>query len=277
MLHMTRGTWMKTMLAATGLGLAQAVWAVTPQVGQPQAGEQALQTLTRNVWQLQRVTPGADRTGALRLPGPSARRPELRFVPEARPHQGRLVVSQLCNTLQGGYWVNGHQLRATQVSATLMACADRARMQLERGVAEQLPKMTGYQVTGERSPQPQLELRFSDGSRWQLAGTLTDEARHGGPGERVFLEVAPEQVSCNHPLMRDARCLRVRPLRYDEAGRKQVVGDWQVYSGQIEGYRHERGLRQVLRLKRYPVARPAADAPSHVDVLDLIVETERVR
>jgi len=39
-------------------------------------------------------------------------------------------------------------------------------------------------------------------------------------------------------------------------------------------------MRNVLRLQRYPATRPGqpqpADAPRHVYVLDMVVETERV-
>ena len=75
-------------------------------------------------------------------------------------------------------------------------------------------------------------------------------------------------------------CLRVRDLRYDAGGRQQVVGDWRILQGGIEGYRHEAGIRNVLRVQRYSLARNGqlpADAPGHALVLDMVVESERVR
>jgi hypothetical protein len=226
-----------------------------------------------NVWQLTRVVPGPDRAGALRLPRQTDRLPELRFLPEQSANQGRITVTKLCNTLAGAYWSNGgQQLRATSVVSTMMACPDRARMQLEHAVGQQLPKLVSHRVTsGARGQAPQLELLFSDGSRWELRGSPTDEARLG-PAERVFLEVAAETVPCQDASAPGGRCLKVRTLSYDEAGRKRVVSDWQAYRGQIQGFTHEPGMRQVLRINRHQRA-----GAGPVDVLDMIVETERVR
>lgn len=111
-------------------------------------------------------------------------------------------------------------------------------------------------------------------------GKPTPATRYGSAGEQAFLEVAPQKVACNHPLMRDAMCLRVRDLRYDADGRKQAAGDWRVLQGRIEGYAHEAGIRNVLRVQRYSMARNGqlpADAPSHALVLDMVVESERMR
>ena len=118
-------------------------------------------------------------------------------------------------------------------------------------------------------------LHFADGSRWELAGSPTPATRYGSAGERIFLEVAPERVACNHPLMPNAQCLRVR---YADNGVKQGVGEWRILQGEIDGYQHERGIRNVLRVQRYPLAQSGqlpADAPSHAYVLDMVVESER--
>lgn len=226
--------------------------------------------LVGNVWQLTRVVPGPDRAGVLRLPRQSDRLPELRFLSEQSVNQGRIVVSKLCNTLSSAYWSNGEQqLRATNVVSTMMACPDRALMQLEHALGQQLPKLVSQRLTpGAGGQAARLDLLFSDGSRWELRGTPTDEARFG-PAERVFLEVAPETVPCKDKAVGHADCLKVRTLSYDESGRKRVVSDWQTYRGEIKGFKLEPGMRQVLRINRHLGGR--------VDVLDMIVETERVR
>ena len=41
----------------------------------------------------------------------------------------------------------------------------------------------------------------------------------------------------------------------------------------IEGYTHEDGVRNVVRVKRYEVKNPPADAPSQAYVLDMVVES----
>ena len=288
-MHMTRKTWITATMLALSLGFAAQSAVAAPSMDKraphhndrpdrpdrPDASVPATTPLTAYQWRLDRVAPGRNKAGAIRLPRDSARLPQLRFVPEQSANQGRLVVTGLCNTLSGAYWVNASQLRTTNFISTMMACADRDRMKLEKSVGGQLTQLTSYRVTQGRNA-ADLELQFKDGSRWQLSGTQTDEARHG-QAERVFIEVAPNTVPCNHPLMRNAKCLKVRPLVYDEAGRKRVTGDWEVYSGQIEGYQHQAGMRNVLRLKRYHRNNPPADASSVVDVLDLVVESERVR
>jgi hypothetical protein len=94
----------------------------------------------------------------------------------------------------------------------------------------------------------------------------------------VFLEVAPQTVPCRHPPVPDKTCLQVRERRYDANGlRASEPGPWQPLQQDIEGYVHQPGVRNVLRVKRYPLKRPPADAPSSAYVLDLVVESETVK
>ena len=72
----------------------------------------------------------------------------------------------------------------------------------------------------------------------------------------------------------------LREVRFADNGIRQGVGEWRLFQGEIEGYEHQRGIRNVLRLQRYPLAskgQPATDGPRHAYVLDLVVESERVR
>ena len=45
---------------------------------------------------------------------------------------------------------------------------------------------------------------------------------------------------------------------------------------EVGGYEHQPGVRNVLRLKRFDIANPPADAPSVAYVLDMVVESEIV-
>lgn len=213
-------------------------------------------------------------------PAPSWRLPN--HAPTRLHFQGRqLSVQNLCNAIGAGYTVDGERLALAPAIATRRACMERELMDLEQRVIALLPQTQRYELREPRdATAPTLVLHFADGSRWELAGTPTPATRYGSAGERMFLEVAPQRVACNHPLMPHAMCLRVREVRYADNGVKQSVGEWHIFQGEIEGYRHESGMRNVLRLQRYPVA-PAgqplpADAPSHVYVLDMVVESERV-
>ena len=191
----------------------------------------------------------------------------------------RLSVQNLCNHVGAGYTLQGDRIQVSRAMATMRACADDALMSLEQRVAAQLPQAQRYELRGGAAPV--LVLHFADGSRWELAGSPTPATRYGSAGERVFLEVAPERVACHHTLQPTAQCLRVREVRFADNGVKQGVGEWRIFQGEIDGYQHERGIRNVLRLQRYPLARPGqpqpADAPSHAYVLDMVVESERVR
>lgn len=193
----------------------------------------------------------------------------------------RLSVQNLCNMMGAGYTLSGPNLQVGQFVSTKRACAERDLMDLEQRVATLLPQAQRLELRGATATTaPQLALWFADGSRWELAGAPTPATRFGSAGERLFLEVAPERVACNHPLMPQAQCLRVRDVRYADNGVRQGVGEWRIFQGEIEGYRHEPGLRNVLRVQRYSLARNGqlpADAPSHAYLLDMVVETERVR
>ena len=198
---------------------------------------------------------------------------------------GRMAVHNLCNIASAGYELDGTQMRLSRPMATLRACAEPGLMALESRVLSLLPTVQTAQAITRPASQgapaaadaPQLLLRFADGSDWDLVGHPTPETRYGSAGERLFLEVAPLKVACNHPLMPNATCLRVRDVRYGENGVKTGEGEWRVFHGNIEGYEHREGTRNILRVNRYSLARNGqlpADAPSHAYVLDMVVESE---
>ena len=107
-----------------------------------------------------------------------------------------------------------------------------------------------------------------------FAGVATADTRFGGPGERVFLEVASERVACPHAMIPDFQCLHVREVTYDDKGLKVgTPGEFEHFYDSIEGYTHEPGIRNVLRVDRYTVKNPPADASSSAYVLDMVVES----
>ena len=123
----------------------------------------------------------------------------------------------------------------------------------------------------------QLLLVSADGATLSWRGEPTAQTRFGGPGETVFWEVAAQRKPCSHGVMANAQCLQVRPVHYSAEGIKQPASaDFSPFYGEIEGYQHQPGTRNILRLKRYPVANPPADGSSLAYVLDLVVESENV-
>ena len=72
--------------------------------------------------------------------------------------------------------------------------------------------------------------------------------------------------------------LQVRELQYDDKGLKVgTPGAFEHFYDSIEGYTHEPGIRNVLRVDRYTVKNPPADASSSAYVLDMVVESELVK
>lgn len=245
-----------------------------PAPSSPSAAADAARVLEGHHWQLVAAfDAGGQPTRDWRLPD----RPVLQLDFQDQ----RLAVRNLCNVVGAGYTLDGAAMKVSEPMSTKKACAERGLMALEQRVTAQLPRVQSYTLgTAQPTGKPTLALGFSDGSRWQLLGQPTPATRYGSAGEQAFLEVAPQQVACHHPLMPNAMCLRVRDLRYDSEGRKQVVGDWRILQGGIEGYRHETGIRNVVRVQRYSMARNGqlpADAPSHALVLDMVVESERMQ
>src|SRR3546814_2451211 len=91
------------------------------------------------------------------------------------------------------------------------------------------------------------------------------------------MEVAPQRIDCNHPMMPDYKCLQVREIRYDDSGVKQPPGEWEAFSGDIEGFEFRAAERKVLRLKKFDRPEPVpADASSIAYVLDMVVESEQM-
>ena len=258
----------------------------TSQTAPPDSGADAA-TLEAYHWQLREVRnqQGQPQSGWTLPPAPAAadaapsataRTVVLNFA------QNQVSVGRLCNALSAGYSLQGNALHIGPVRGTLMACPDSAAMVLEQQVGQRLPQASQWRIAtppaqGGATPAPVLTLVFADGGQWVLEGAPTDATRYGSAGERMFVEVAPQRVACSHPLIPNYQCLQVRKIEYDGQGLKTRVGPWENSYGEIKGYTHQPGVRNVLRIQRYPVANPPADAPSHVDVLDMTVESEIVR
>ncbi|CAM3825541.1 DUF4377 domain-containing protein [Bordetella tumulicola] len=184
----------------------------------------------------------------------------------------RLSVSGLCNRLGGSYSVDTNKITISSIVGTMMACNDEGVMQYEQAVGQRLPQATVWKIS-ESSTGPRLTLGFTDGAQWTLAGTPTDATRYGSTGEIQFLEVASQRVACSHPLIPNMQCLNVREIQYDATGIKTGQGDWQAFYNEIEGYVHQPGVRNVLRIKRYERAQVPADASRYAYVLDMVVES----
>lgn len=253
-------------LALTLAGCAS--HAADPGAAPPAAAVEG-DTLTAHHWRLSDARDsGGQRLGALLL------RPDRPVQLDFRA-DGGLAVSNTCNRMGGRYEVQGPQLSVGPLASTRMACADPQLMALDAQVGQRL-QGTLTAVLDNGTP-PRLTLTAANGDRLVFDGEATAETRYGGPGTIMFMEVAAQTQRCAHPLIRDKQCLQVRELAYDAQGlRRGEPGRWQPLYQDIEGYVHTPGVRNVLRLKRYTIANPPADASSLAYVLDLVVEAEKV-
>ncbi|MBO9715827.1 MAG: META and DUF4377 domain-containing protein [Pseudoxanthomonas sp.] len=188
----------------------------------------------------------------------------------------RLAVSNTCNRMSGGFALEGSTLTLSPVASTMMACADPKLAALDAEFGKRLAGALAVAATAGDTPE--MTLTNAGGDRMVFQGTPTAATRFGGPGERIFLEVGPETKPCNHPLIPDKQCLQVREIRFDANGvRSGEPGPWQNFFDEIEGYTHQPGVRNVLRIDRYTRKNVPADASRYAYVLDMVVESEQVK
>lgn len=182
-----------------------------------------------------------------------------------------LHVQGGCNGLRGAFRVDAEAtLEVTATMSTLMGC-EEPLMEADQTLAALVAGPLEAVVI--RGVQPTLALLTPSGDALVLRGELTREARFGAP-TRVFLEVAEQTVECEGSARGDGICLQVRERTFDEQG--LLVGEpsaWRPFTAEIEGYRHETGIRTVLRVD---VFQPSVDAgiAGSIYVLDMVVQSE---
>lgn len=185
-----------------------------------------------------------------------------------------LVVSNTCNRMRGGYALALGRMDVGNLASTLMACSDPLLTALDHAAAKYLhgSLLIRLDVAAARVT---LTLTTAANDRLVFDGVPTPETRFGSKGTTEFLEVAANTRACADVRRSGAQCLDVRELHYDAAGlRAGTPGPWRVLAQPIEGFTHEPGVRNVLRVTRYVVANPPAGSPPVTYVLDMVVESE---
>ena len=228
----------------------------------PAAGVQ--RTLESHRWTLKSAT-GSQGQRIDGLPAGAGRPVVFSFA------EGRLNLEGGCNRIFGGYQIDGNnRLVLGRMASTMMAC-EPAAMKVDTSLSELLAAPAKIELVD--GAQPVLKLVTAGDSTLSFLGQMTPEARYGPP-TRIFLEVAAQSVACTHPTSGASACLQVRERRFGAQG--LVVGtpgEWQPFYDPIEGYTHQPGVRNVLRLKRFERVASAGGSP-YVFVLDLVVEAE---
>lgn len=240
---------------------------VAPPASAASGGAFDAQALAAAHWRLTGAVDAAGRRIDALFPAPDAPL-QLDFTAD------RISVGGGCNRMTGPYILAGQRLEVGALAQTKKFCGGGALMAADEAIAARLAG-AGTLVRGDGDGDT-LVLTTSSGDRLTFTGAPTAAARHGGAGERVFLEVAAQRVPCHHPLMPDFRCLHVREITFDADGLRQDEGEWRFLYQEIEGYTHTPGVRTVLRLDRFEVPDPPADGSSIAYVLDMVVESETV-
>lgn len=254
---------LSTALALCVPLLTSAADAAPPRRGADPAVVRSLQS---NLWTLQSGSEAAGRPiEGLTVPGHAF---TLRF------QDARVSVQGGCNTMNGGWRLSPQgQLMIGRLAATMKAC-DAPLMTADATLSAILAKPLNVEL--QPGDKPTLRLVSPTSQTLVFGGQPTPESLYG-KATRIFLEVAPQTVECVSGVMR-GQCLQVRERRFDAQGlRIEPPGEWHTFHGSIEGYTHQPGVRNVLRINRYTRPKPLpADASSYVYVLDLVVESEIV-
>jgi heat shock protein HslJ len=187
---------------------------------------------------------------------------------------GRFNIDGGCNRMLSDFQIDAEgTLSFGRMASTMMAC-EPAAMKVDAALAELLAQPLKSEVLVGAATT--LRLTSPANATLFFTGQVTHEARYGQP-TRIFIEVGAATVVCKNSLGASAECLHVRERRFDEQGLAVgVPGAWLPFAETIEGYTHEPGVRNVLRLKRFDRA-AAGSGATYLYVLDMVVESETVK
>lgn len=188
--------------------------------------------------------------------------------------EDRLAVQTGCNNMGVAINITDNTLVTSQAMMTQMACSPEL-MQQEKFAAQLFDKRTIKVSVNTEQEQPVLSVEAANGKKYDFVGTMTPEAKYQSKAEMVFLEISPELKSCTG--VAQQQCMQVREIKYNEQGVKGKTGEWELFHGQIEGFKHDPNVRTILRLKRFTLQNPAADQSKYVYIKDMAVEQEVVK
>lgn len=267
-----------TSLALSAV-LACAGLASTPVLAQTAAGPAASATPPRraadpalvralqdHVWTLQSASDADGR--AIEAVQPPGHPFVLRF------EGSRASLRGGCNQMMGSWRLSPrNELRFSQLAGTMKAC-ETPLMNADRQMSALLTQPLQARV--QPGDAPVLRLESAAKQVLSFSGQRTPQSLYGAP-TRIFLEVNAQTVPCQPGAGAPTQCLQVRERRFDDKG-LQVgePGPWQAFYSPIEGYTHQPGIRNVLRINRFERPQPPADASRYVYVLDLVVQSEVV-
>ena len=230
--------------------------------------------LTRHRWSLKEAVDAKGRTIGALLMRPD-KPVQLTFT------DGRINVHNTCNGLSGTFRRLADELIVDALIGTKMQCVEPGVAALDTEMSLRIQgssRFTAMPGTPQTKNQPTLEWRAGNGDILRFVGEMTPEARYGNQGETAFIEVAAYTKPCQPPMATAPQtCLEVRELRYDDQGLKTNLGPWRLFYDKIDGFTHEPGIRNVLRVKRYRRDGRPDDGTNNAYVMELSIESETVQ
>lgn len=188
----------------------------------------------------------------------------------------RINVHNTCNGLSGTFRRLADELIVDALIGTKMQCVEPGVAALDTEMSLRIQGSSRF--TAQPGNPPKLEWRAGNGDILRFVGDMTPEARFGSEGETAFVEVAPYTKPCQPPMATAPQtCLEVRELRYDDQGLKTNLGPWRLFYDKIDGFTHEPGIRNVLRVKRYRRDGRPDDGTNIAYVMELSIESETVQ
>lgn len=182
--------------------------------------------------------------------------PELDWTATSQPFvrvvfgSGGLAV-KICGWTSWPITLTKHGgIRVGRSATQLIGCGDESVTTLHTRVYARIQGLNGYDLLlGNDDNSHRLELRFSDGSRWELASVPRPETRYGTKGDHVLFEIAPEHVPCVDEGPPGELCMRVRQVNF-ETWPDVALSEWQLLY-RIEGYTHKPGWQDRVYVTRY--------------------------
>ncbi|MFC3902712.1 META domain-containing protein [Acinetobacter marinus] len=191
-----------------------------------------------------------------------------------RFQDGRVAIDAGCNGMGTDVQIDDQIIKAGNVISTMKACAPEIMKQEQMAGKLFANRDVPYDLDLANLNKPVLILTTTEGQKLRFTSQPTAETKYQGQAEIQFLEIAPETKQCSGVGV--MQCMQVREIKYQD-GKKIAVGDWSNFYGQIEGYQHQDGIRNIVRVKRFTLKNPAADQSKYAYVHDLTVEAEQVK
>ena len=190
--------------------------------------------------------------------------------------EGRYNLRGSCNHMMGSYAASNNAFTSGPLASTNMACPSPS-MQQDGSLAQFFSEQkVDYQINQQTSPT--LTFTNAKGEKLVFVGTPTADTRYGSKPETIFLAVSHQTRACSDGVSRDRQCLQVKEIRYSGDGIKTHEDkEWSNFYSNIEGYEHKADTDTVLRVKRYTVKNPPADASKYTYVLDMMVSQALVK